>query len=112
MAKGTLFAGKLDRRVILNIPGAESQSASGAVVRGAGTSILVWAAYEGNIGSNASEGVKDMALVSKSYVYFVIRYREIGNDYTLTYNGMVYNIEGSEEVGRRDKLRLRCELIS
>jgi head-tail adaptor len=107
--------GQLDERITLTLSPTQAKHAvTNEIITTPGTSQEIWAKREEAVSSNVDEGEIDMAMVSKKYVYFIIRYRQnIGPLCSLADRfSNDYNIEAVEPIGRRKFLKLRAELIT
>lgn len=107
--------GQFDERITLTMPPTQSKhGVTNEIIETPGTSQEIWAKREEAVASNVQDGEIDMAVVSKKYVYFIIRHRpNIGPLCSLTdrYTN-TYNIEAVEPIGRKKFLKLRAELIT
>lgn len=107
-----VFAGKFDRKISLSKK-ATVESASGAVTYSDTNPIVVWASlFENKINNQVSEGLTEQVIMSRSVVYFLIRYiPNIDTEFRVLYQGQNLHIEAIEEVERKKYLKLRCEKI-
>jgi head-tail adaptor len=106
-------AGQLDRPITLRWKGAEIVSDAEQITFGANTDVTVYA-FKEDASSKYSEGELEMAIRSKSYTDFTIRYRaSVTTEVSvIDDNSVLYNIKSVEELGRKSFLILRCEQIA
>jgi len=99
-----LSAGMLDRRVTLHRTSWATDTFAGRVPTT--NTIEVWAAVEYN---NGGGEIEKEGVINLDYdVTFYMRYREIKEDYHITYEGNKYEIEKVTEIGRHHFVAIRC----
>lgn len=114
MKKQTISSGSLDTKVSIQLAPTISRSASSnEVVETPGQTITVWAMRESDIQQNTQEDIIGETFSQKKLVYYIIRYRpNIGAKCILSDSQSTYNIIATDPIGRKQLLKLRCELIS
>jgi SPP1 family predicted phage head-tail adaptor len=106
--------GQMDRRITLQ-RAALATNAYGERVETWGTLATVWAQIQYKEGSG-KEAVQSDQLFSSQPVHFIIRYStdvsSIRPSDRVSYNGDTYQIEGIQEIGRAEGLRIVTTLRS
>ena len=100
--------GQMDRRIVLQ-RATLATNAYGERVETWGTLATVWAQIQYKEGSG-KEAVQSDQLFSSQPVHFIIRYStdvsSIRPSDRVSYNGDTYQIEGIQEIGRAEGLRI------